>query len=208
MRKKREDMAGFQRWLAETICVGRATGYNYASRVRGILLQTGDELSEEGLHDAIEGLSGDGGTKTLYRTSWKHYADYMLAQHGKDLPRPRNLREQHAAILRPVAVLDAIQKLVDESFVTPKVLSAVRWKHFDRSARNGVWRMRNPEVHYEWFNCPTQPVMALFEWSSSEQPEDETPMVAVAPDSLSAVSARGITNLLLRHRRSQKKSGT
>ena len=194
----RTEMAGFRSWLTNVNQLNKSTVYNYVSRVRAILKVTPD-TAVEAIAQAIDQLTTKQMSSSSFRTPWRHYSEYMEAEQGVKLSVPVPLSRTHE-ITYPPETIGAASELLDKYFYTPELLSESKWEHFDHRAIQGCWKMVNPQRKGEFWRPPIATVMALFEWSSSMQPNDDTPLWAYKPDSTVALSPRAIAKLIRGHR--------
>lgn len=201
MKTTRAHMAGFRSWLFNVNQLNKGTVYNYVSRVRAILT-IAPEPNVENVAAAIDQLTTKQMSGSSFRTPWKHYAEYMSAEKGVDLPVPRPISASRE-IVHPVAVVEAAMELMSNHFYTPELIANSKWGDFDKRPVQGCWKMTSPEKRGEFWRPSIDCVMTLFQWSASVQPEDDTPLWAYRPDSKVPLSARAIAKLC-RERRNNR----
>ena len=184
----------FKNWLLDR-GLNRQTVYNYVSRVRAILGVVVNFTDRE-IDEAMNQLSSANYPKSAFRCAWRHYADFMRARKKVSIPVPKSSISSYKSVQYPQKVAVATKQLIEKYHLDPKILSVAQWQHFTRESVHGNWTLAHPDYPGERWYPAVEDVMTLFEWSSSAQPVDDTPLLAVRGDSKVSLAARGIIKLL------------
>lgn len=193
MAKRRTELDPFKTWLLDR-GLERQTVYNYVSRVRAIRDST-STLTQAALEDTIIQLASSSFPQSAFRTPWKHYVDFMATKQVS-LAMPTSKKKAYQKVIYPAYVAQAAHSLIDEYYYTPKLIAKCRWENFTPENVKGKWTMKHIDFPGERWYPPIGPVLALFEWSAGEQPEKDTPLLAIRQDSKVALAPRGITKII------------
>ena len=200
MAKRRTELDPFKTWLLDR-GLERQTVYNYVSRVRAIQDST-SSLTQEALEDTIIQLASSNFPQSAFRTPWRHFVDFMATKQVS-LPMPTSKKRAYEKIIYPTHVAKAAQTLIEDHHYTPKLIAKCRWANFNPENVKGKWTMRHADFPGERWYPPIAAVLTLFEWSAGEQPEKDTPLLAIRQDSKVALAPRGITKIIRQWKHSQ-----
>ena len=196
---RKTNLTSFKEWLFDQ-GLERQSAYNYVSRVRHILKLV-PSLDPIAVDEAMEQLASTSIPKSAFRTPWRHFTEFMAYTHKVKLEMPPSARNKYTKIAVPSKVMAAIDELMTTHHYTPKLISSCRWAYFTPDAGRKRWIMKHPDFPGERWYPKSDVVMTLFEWSSSSQPDETTPLFAVKPDSEVPFTPTSISKMVRNHRK-------